>query len=400
MLKVKNEKTVVILLFIFLAFILRIQISFFNFLNFIDKPVREINVKVINQYKKKNYYVLKLKNRQLTFYTISRDNLKYLLNENITLKIFTKNITFWGYITKFYAPSFDLKLLDASFLDKWIENQHSNKKAINIYKALFLGESIDYETRQELSSLGISHLFALSGFHLGFISFSLFLIFGTFYKKFHRYFPYQNIYFDIGVLVLFVEFAYLYITSFPPSLIRAYVMEVILFLFAVKLKNIFDLKILFLTFFVSFFIFFTKIISIGFLLSILGVFYIMLFFKYFKVNFTNTLFMNFFIFLMMFVISHLFFENFNYYQFFSPVVTLIFSVFYPLSFILHLLNMGDVTDNLLLSYLHLGDGFIHFKVPLIMGILFLFLSLLAYYKKWAFYGINILAIIILGGVFV
>ncbi len=272
MLKVKNEKTVVILLFIFLAFILRIQISFFNFLNFIDKPVREINVKVINQYKKKNYYVLKLKNRQLTFYTISRDNLKYLLNENITLKIFTKNITFWGYITKFYAPSFDLKLLDASFLDKWIENQHSNKKAINIYKALFLGESIDYETRQELSSLGISHLFALSGFHLGFISFSLFLIFGTFYKKFHRYFPYQNIYFDIGVLVLFVEFAYLYITSFPPSLIRAYVMEVILFLFAVKLKNIFDLKILFLTFFVSFFIFFTKIISIGFLLSILGVF--------------------------------------------------------------------------------------------------------------------------------
>ena len=395
----KNENLLIVI-FLFLAFIFRIQLSFLSFLHFIDKPIREIDVKVINQYKKKNYYVLKLKNNEVTFYTISRDNLKNLLNENISIKIFTQKIDFLGYMSKFYAPSFDIKLKDVSVIDKWIEKQHSDKKIINIYKALFLGESIDYKTRQELSTLGISHLFALSGFHLGFISFLLFLIFGSVYKKFHKYFPYRNIYFDIGILVLVVELIYLYITSFPPSLIRAYVMEVILFIFAMRLKNLFDIRILVLTFLVSFFIFFTKIISIGFLLSILGVYYIMLYFKYFKADFKNSVLMNFFLFLMMFVISHMFFTNFNFYQFLSPMATLLFTLFYPLSFVLHLLNLGDVLDNLLLSYLKLGDEFIDFKVPGFVGILFLFLSFAAYYKKWAFYGINILAIIILGGVFV
>ena len=388
------------LLFLLLVFIFRIQISFLNFLHFINKPVRVVNVKVINQYKKKNYYVLKLKNNEVTFYTTSRDNLKNLLNENISLKIFTKNITFFGYLTKFYAPSFDLKLLDASFLEKYIESQHKQKKFQNIYKALFLGESIDYKTHQELSTLGISHLFALSGFHLGIISFFLYLIFSPIYKFFQKKFPYRNRFFDLGILVLVAEFLYLYLTSFPPSLIRAYVMEIVLFLFALRLQNIFSLKILIYTIIISFFIFFTKIFSIGFLLSILGVFYIMLFFKYFKPNFLNSVIMNFFVFLMMFIYSHTFFGNFNFFQFLSPLATLLFIFFYPLSIFLHLIGFGGVLDKFMNVYFSLGDNYIFYKLPIWIGILFLGLSLLSYYKKWAFYGINLLAIIILGGVFV
>jgi len=374
--------------------------AFLNYLNFIDKPVREIKVKVVNQYKKKNYYVLKLHNNSLTFYTISRDNLKNLLNENISLKIFTKNISFFGYLTKFFTISFDLRLKPANSIDIWIEKQHKNKKMANLYKALFLGESIDYKTRQELSSLGISHLFALSGIHLGFVSFLLYFTFGVFYKKFQKFFPYRNRFVDLGILVLVVEFFYLYITSFPPSLIRAYVMEVILFLFALRLQNIFDLRILILTIIFSFLIFFTKIISIGFLLSVLGVFYIVLFFKYFKPTFRNTILMNFFLFLMMFIISHSFFGNFNYYQLLSPVITLLFTVFYPVSFLFHLLGIGGVFDGLILKYLSLGDSFFEVKFPLWLLAVFLLFSFLSYYKKWAFYGINLIAIIILGGVFV
>ena len=386
--------------FFILAIIFRVQISFLNYLSFINKPVKEVNVKVINQYKKKNYYVLKLKNNEITFYTINRDNLKNLLNENVSIKIFTKNISFFDYLTKFFAISYDLRLKDASFLDKWIEKQHKDKKITNLYKALFLGESIDYQTRKELSTLGISHLFALSGFHLGFISFLLYFVFGFFYKKFQRFFPYRNRFFDIGLLVLVVEFIYLYFTSFPPSLIRAYVMEIILFLFVIRLQNIFNLKIVVLTIFFSFLIFFNKIFSIGFLLSILGVFYIMLFFKYFKVNWKNSVLMNIFLFLMMFVISHIFFGNFNYYQLLSPFVTILFTIFYPISFLLHIFNIGGIFDNYLINFLHLGDSFLVYKIPLSLGILFLALSFIAFYKKWAFYGINILALIILGGAFV
>jgi len=384
-------------LFLILILFLRIQISFFEFLHFIDKPVRVLNVKVINQYKKKNYYVLKLKNREVTFYTINRDNLKNLLNENVSIKIFTKNISFLDYLKGFFAISFDLKLQDASKLEKYIENQHKDKNIANLFKALFLGESIDYKTRQKLSTLGISHLVALSGFHLGIVSGALFFIFLFMYKFFHKYFPYRNRFFDIGVLVFVVEFIYLYITSFPPSLIRAFIMEIVLFLFAVRLQNIFDIKILIYTFLISFLIFFEKIFSIGFFLSIIGVYYIMLYFKYFKVNFLNSFLMSFFIFLWMFVISHIFFGNFNIYQLFSPFVTLFFTIFYPFEIFLHIIGIGGVFDNLIENYLNLGSNFYVYKVPILFGALFLIMSFIAYYKKWAFYGINLLALIILGG---
>ena len=389
------------LLILFSLLIFRIQISFLGYLNFIDKPVRNLNVKVINQYKKKNYYVLKLKNNKITFYTTSKDNLKNLLNENLNLNILTKNISFWGYLTKFYAISFDLKLKNLSLLDSWIENQHKNKKIGDLYKALFLGEGIDYKTRQELSTLGISHLFALSGFHLGVISFILFLIFSPVYKIFHKKFPYRNRFFDLGILIFEVEFLYLYLTSFPPSLIRAFVMEVILFLFAFYLQNIFSLRVLILTALVSFLIFFMKIFSIGFFLSILGVFYIMLFFKYFKPTFKNSVLMNFFVFLMMFVISHTFFPNMNIYQLLSPFATLLFAIFYPLALFLHIVGIGGIFDSFIEAYLHLGDNFYVYKLPLWAGILFLAFSLRAYYKKNSFYGINLLAFsTVLGGLFV
>ena len=384
-------------LFLILIIFLRIQISFLEFINFIDKPVRVLDVKVVNQYKKKNYYVLKLKNREVTFYTINRDNLKNLLNENVSIKIFTKNISFFDYLKGFFAISFDLKLRDATNLEKYIESQHKDKKIANLFKALFLGESIDYKMREKLSTLGVSHLVALSGFHLGIISGVLFFLFSFIYKFFHKYFPYRNRYFDVAILVFIVEFIYLYITSFPPSLIRAFVMEVVLFLFAVRLQNIFDIKVLIYTGLISFLIFFEKIFSMGFFLSILGVYYIMLYFKYFKVNFLNSVFMSFFIFLWMFVISHIFFGNFNIYQLFSPFVTLFFTIFYPFEIFLHIIGIGGVFDNLIENYLNLGSNFYVYKVPILFGALFLIMSFIAYYKKWAFYGINLLALIILGG---
>jgi competence protein ComEC len=387
------------LLSIFLIFsfliILRGFVSFIFYKNFISHKVVEIKGYVANQYKKKNYNVLKIKSENLSFYTINRDNLKNLLNENISIEIFTKNISFKNYLFGFFAPSFDLKLKDVNFLEKYIEKQHKNKKILNLYKALYLGKSIDYNTRKELSTLGISHLFALSGLHLGFLSGILFLILSPFYKFFQqRFFPYRNRYFDLGIAVLIVEFLYLYFTDFPSSLVRAFVMECVIFISLIYLEKE-PLKILIFTFLISLLVFFEKVFSIGYFLSFIGVYYIFLFFKYFKVNFVNTLILSFYMYFMMFVIGHFFFYNFNGYQLLSPIVNVLFSVFYPVSIFLHFIGFGDLFDNLIKWYLILGEKYYYVKMEDFILIIFLFLSFIAYYRKWAFYGINALALSIL-----
>jgi competence protein ComEC len=384
-----------LLIFLVFSILFRGIVSFVFYKNFVSKKVVEINGYVANQYKKDGYYVLKIKTKTLTFYTINRDNLKNLLNESISLKIFTKNISFKDYLFGFFSPSFDLKLKDANFLEKYVESQHKDKKIINLYKALYFGKSIDYDTRQKLSTLGISHLFALSGLHLGFLSGILFLILSPFYKFFQqKFFPYKNRYFDLGIVILIIEFLYLYFTNFSPSLVRAFVMEIVIFISLIYLEKE-PLKILFFTILISFFVFFEKIFNIGYFLSFIGVYYIFLFFKYFKINFINTLILSFYMFLMMFIIGHFFFYNFNYYQFLSPVINILFSIFYPVSIVLHLIGFGDLFDNFIKFYLNLGEKFYYVNVNVFIFFSFLFLSFVAYYKKWAFYGINAIALGIL-----
>jgi competence protein ComEC len=384
-----------LLIFLVFSILFRGIVSFVFYKNFVSKKVVEINGYVANQYKKDGYYVLKIKTKTLTFYTINRDNLKNLLNESISLKIFTKNISFKDYLFTFFAPSFDLKLKDVDFLEKYIEKQHTDKKIVNLYKALYFGKSIDYDTRKKLSTLGISHLFALSGLHLGFLSGFLFLILSPVYKFFQqRFFPYRNRFFDLGILILVVELLYLYFTNFSPSLVRAFVMEIVVFISLIYFEKE-PFKILIATFLISFLIFFEKVLSIGYFLSFMGVYYIILFFRYFKVNFVNSLVLSFYMFLVMFVVSHFFFYNFNYCQLLSPIANILFSIFYFISIILHILGIAGIMDNFINFYLNLGNISECVRVNLVVFIVFLILSIIAYYKKWAFYGINGLAVVVL-----
>ncbi len=371
---------------------LRVYFSFMNYLDFKSHEYLTLDAKVINHYKKRNYYVLKLKTKTLTFYTTSREDLKNLLNENIELTIVTKNVSFKDYLFTFYAPSFNIKLLPVTKAEEYIEKQHESKEISDIFKALFLGESVSFETRQKLSALGVSHLIALSGLHLGFISLFLYLIISPIYRLFQRKFPYRNRFVDIAAAVFVIEFVYLYITSFPPSLVRAYLLEILLFLYAYYLQNPFSLKVLTTLILISL-VFFEKVLSLGYFLSITGVFYIYLFFRYFKPTFLNSLILSFYMFAVMFVISHAFFGNFNLYQLLSPVVNILFSLFYPLEIIFHLLGYGGAIDEFLKGYLDLGSEYVGVKFPFWFMLLFLAFSLVAFFKRWAFYGINLIAVL-------
>ncbi len=381
-----------ILKLLLLFSVVKFEFLFFNYLSFIYKPRRVIEARVIAQYKKRDYYVLKLKNREVTFYTTTYEDLKNLINDKLRLKIFTKNLSFLGYLTSFYAPSYDIKLLPLSKVDKFIEIQHKERKISNLFRALFLGESMDYQTRLALSSLGIAHLFALSGLHLGIISFLVFFIVRLFYSFFHKYFPYRNLYFDVGLIVLGVEFLYLYFTNFPPSLIRAYLLEVILFFMFFTLRDVLRFRVLGLLLGVSFLFFTFSVFTLGFLLSFLGVFYIYLFFNYFKPNFKNSILLSFYLFVVMSVYSFYFFHKSSDFIFLAPFITLLFPFFYVVEVVLHLLNMGGSLDFLVKGVLSLGKVR-EVDVSLVEVLVFLFLSLMAIKKKWAFYGINVIGLI-------
>ena len=216
-----------------------------------------------------------------------------------------------------------------------------------------------------------------------------------FYKFFQKKFPYRNRFVDLGVLIFIIEFCYLYITGFPPSLIRAYVLEIVVFLYAYYLQNPFSLKVLGAVFLLSLIIFGEKVFSIGYFLSITGVFYIYLFFRYYKPTLINSVVLSFYMFGVMFIISHSFFGNFNIYQLFSPFVNVAFTFFYPLEIVLHLFGVSGVLDGLILKYLSLGADFVNVKFPLWFGVVFLLVSISAFFSKRLFYGINLLSLAVI-----
>jgi len=344
-----------------ICLLLNIGYQYYKYKNFISH-FQFINAKIVTQYKKKNYWVLKIKNKDIEFYTTTKDDLKDILNKNVEVGVVTKKISFWGYLTKFYAPTYHLGLLETPQYEQFVNKQHSDKKIANIFQALFFGDSLYYDTRQKLSTLGISHLFALSGLHLAIMSGVLYFLISPIYNFLFPTYENRNIY--LGILILIILFGYLWFVNFPPSLVRSFVMETLVFLSAYFLKDIFSFKLLFLAIIVTLVLFPAFIVSIGFFLSVVGVFLIFLFFKYYKLTFfSGLIILPIYLYIAMIPISHYFFGNFNLYQLYSPFVSIIFNVFYPIEVVLHLSGYGGVLDEVIKSYLFLGDKFITFYTP-------------------------------------
>lgn len=96
--------------------------------------------------------------------------------------------------------------------------------------------------------------------------------------------------------------------------------------------------------------------SVGFLLSVCGVWYIFLFLKHTQIFFKNSSFLmrsfqvislSVLVFLNMLIIAHAFFPMFSPYQLFSIPLGLIFIVFFPLSLFLHAVGLGSLLDHFL-----------------------------------------------------
>jgi len=376
-----------------------------DYVEFKAKPFYYTDVQVLQAYEKYNgeeyYTILKLYAPSLDLNFFSRTKIRAKeINAKLRLKLFPhKDMRFFDYlgtsfifcrVNEIYEEKQTLK---RDFLT-FVEKQHEDEVISSFYKAIYFATPLDKTLRQQVSSLGVSHLIALSGFHLAILSALLFFLLRPFYRFFQQgYFPYRFDLHDVGFLVLLILAWYVWFVDAPPSLVRSYAMMAVAWLLLVLGLELLSFTFLMSIILLLLIIFPKMLLSLAFWFSVVGVFYIFLLLKHFpKINkYAMTLFISFGIFLLMLPIVHLIFPIVNPLQLTSPFLSLGFSFFYPLSMLLHLVDLGDLFDPLLVKLFTLEAEESLFEVSLNYGLLYVGLSLFAIYSKKIFYLLLFLA---------
>ncbi len=384
-----------------LLFILciRLYMEYQNYQKFITKPFYYTYANVLHTYEKtkgnKRYQILKLRSDEgLVFYTTSFGN-DTLNHKRLRLQLFPNaDITFQEYLGTFYVKSRikDILVLPVTLKDELLEkvaSQHTNISMQSFYNAIFFATPVEKDLRKKISLLGVSHLVALSGFHLGILWGLVYGLLYLFYKPFQqKYFPYRHALFDVGLVAMLSLGIYLWFVDFPPSLVRSYAMVLvgwIVLLLGMELLSFVFLTIILLTLVA---LFPSLLVSLSFWLSVSGVFYIFLLLEYTKEYnkwLITFIFIPIGIFIFMLPVVHYIFGVTTVYQLLSPMLSILFVPFYPLAMILHLLGYGDVFDGILLWLFALPEQSEDNLLPLWMMVVYVTLSLGAIWNRWMFY---------------
>ncbi|WQS48575.1 ComEC/Rec2 family competence protein [Helicobacter pylori] len=352
---------------VFLSLLLAINL-YLEYLNHqkldFSKPT-SLNAQILLQYPKtkdqKTYFVLKLQSKGMIFYTTIKEPLKNLQYRHVQFFGKIKPCSFLESLKSCFFQTYSFSLTRKqdfkSHLRHFIDSAHSNALVGNLYRALFIGDSLNKDLRDRANALGINHLLAISGFHLGILSASVYFLFSLFYTPLQkRYFPYRNAFYDIGVLVWVFLLGYLLLLDFLPSFFRAFLMGLLGFLACFFGVRILSFKLLVLACCIAIALLPKLLFSVGFLLSVCGVWYIFLFLKHTQIFFKDSSFLmrsfqaialSVLVFLNMLIVAHAFFPMFSPYQLFSIPLGLIFIVFFPLSLFLHAVGLGSLLDHIL-----------------------------------------------------
>ncbi|WP_183030639.1 ComEC/Rec2 family competence protein [Helicobacter pylori] len=352
---------------VFLSLLLAINL-YLEYLNYqkldFSKPT-SLNAQILLQYPKtkdqKTYFVLKLQSKGMIFYTTIKEPLKNLQYRHAQFFGRIKSCSFLESLKSCFFQTYSFSLTRKqdfkSHLRHFIDSTHSSALVGNLYRALFIGDSLNKDLRDRANALGINHLLAISGFHLGILSASMYFLFSLFYTPLQkRYFPYRNAFYDIGVLVWVFLLGYLLLLDFLPSFFRAFLMGLLGFLACFFGVRLLSFKLLVLACCIAIALLPKLLFSVGFLLSVCGVWYIFLFLKHTQIFFKDSSFLkrsfqaivlSVLVFLNMLIVVHAFFPMFSPYQLFSIPLGLIFIVFFPLSLFLHAVGLGSLLDHIL-----------------------------------------------------
>jgi competence protein ComEC len=328
---------------------------------FIHKPFYFTHAKVLSAYTKhkrnRSYQVLKLRSDDgLTFYTTTHEK-EDLTGYRLRLQLFpVSTISFFDYLGSFYIKSRIKKKekLSSGIKDVWQRNvmlQHNDPKLGTFYNAIFFASPLSKELRHTISLLGISHLVALSGFHLGILWGLVYSILLILYRPLQQhYFPYRYALADIGLVTVVILGIYVWFVGAPPSLLRSYAMVLIgwsMLLMGVELLSFTFLATVTVLLTV---LFPSLLVSLGFWFSIAGVYFIFLLLCYthkWQKWHISLYVIPIGIFLLMLPVVHFFFPVTSPYQMLSPLLSLLFVPFYPLAILLHLIGEGSIFDTAL-----------------------------------------------------
>jgi len=388
----------IFLLSLILIFLINLSYGYFKFLKFNSLEINNTTATVENIYPKQNYYILKLSSNDYSFYTSIYENSQNIQQlDRVDIDFITKNISFIDYIRGFYSKSININKIDTSNshisnISKYISSQHQDENISQLFNALFLALPISKELRDHCVDFGVSHLIALSGFHLGVLAFIVYWIFYFPYSYIHqKYFPYRNKKYDILLLSSLFLFSYLLFLGLIPSLLRAFVMYVFaIFLYRNNIKILsYGTLVIILLMIIAFL---PKLLfSISLWLSIFGVFYIFLFLQYFsKLNkVIQFLLFNIWLFLALNPIIYQIFNTASYHQIYSALFTIGFSLFYPIELFLHIINQGDLLDPIIRLWLNIKAQLFQTSTSVYFTAYYLILSLLSTKFKEIFWLLNL-----------
>lgn len=343
--------------------------------------------------KLRTYQVLKLKSDSgLSFYTIAPKNLDSIKGKRVEMEIWAGSISFYEYLRTFFAYGKILAVYEEDSLREKvalkIASQHQDTNISHIYNALFLAKPLERDLQTHFSSLGISHLIAISGFHLGVLSGVLFFLLRLPYRFLQEhYFPFRSASRDSFIIIAFVLLIYMLFLETPPSLLRAFGMLIVGFVLYDRGIEIVSMQTLFVTLLLLLALFPILLFSLGFWLSGFGVFYIFLFLIHFRhLSYWRQFFLlPIWVYLMMLPFSLAIFGSFSLLHPLSILWTELFVIFYPLSLFLHLVGFGDLLDFALHVLLELAPNASSTKLPMPLLGVAIFLSLLSIFKRRTLY---------------
>jgi len=381
---------------LFLLFTYSLLIEFNNYKKLTQFDSNIVEATVLKQYTKtklstrgktSSYDILKLKSKKgFSFYMGVKSSRENLVAKNLTLQIKTKKIHFLDYMKGFYSPGFILKIEESKRhkLNTYISSMHKDKNISAIYQALYTATPLSKELQQNFSNLGISHLFAISGFHLGVLSGLLFFLLKYPYSFFqNKFFLYRNATLDIFIFVSIILFSYLTFLDSPASLLRAFTMFIIAFVIYDRGLKVISMQTLLLTVLLLLAFLPRLFFELGFWLSVSGVFYIFLFLIHFKhlSKFWQFILVPFWVYFLMLPYSLSIFSNFSLYHPLSIIWSGLFTLFYPLSIFLHLINYAWLLDEILQILIDLGETQKSVHIEFGWIITYMFFSFLSIFRK-------------------
>lgn len=394
--KFYNKKIVLISVLFSLLFI-NLFIEYSKFLKLIDEEIYETKVEITNIYQKANHDILRVKADNFEFFTNIKKDENIKKSDLLNITFISKNLNFLDYLKGFYATTlyFDFLPKEETFKDKIIkkiEQNHTEPLIKELFLAMFLATPISVELRNICTNYAITHLIALSGFHLVAITFLIYWSFYFPYSYFHtRFFPYRNKKYDLLMISTLFLFYYLILTNIVPSLLRAFVMSILgIFLLRSNIKIV-SFETLFFASLISLILFPSFIFSIGFWFSVIAVLYIFLFLKYFQNlnKYFQMLFFNVWMFLVFNPIIHYFFTQTAYEQFISIVLSILFAPFFIFEIFVHVFDFAIFFDDYIKAFLNYEIVSFDFKTNLYFFLFYILLSFLSIFYKYAFYLLNL-----------